>query len=351
MASEALDVAVVLGDPRLPYPYTEDGRFGAEDLEAVEHLQAALAKLEGYRFRYLDDHDRLLDDLREARPDLALNLCDTGFRNQWDYERNVPALLEILEIPYTGADPMGISLGTDKSLVRAAAEAMGVSVPDETWVDLAARPLVLPSRYPALVKPNCSGGSFGITRDSVVHAPGEAEAYLRWLAGHVEIPEALVQDYLDGDEYSLALVGNPGQGFTALAPLEVDFSDLDPDLPPLLTYASKTDPDSSYWKDVRFRRARLDEATRATLAGHCERVFRRLGFRDYARFDFRCGADGCPRLLDANTNPTWYWDGKMALMARWAGHGYDDLLRMILEVARARYEAAPGTGRAGTRIA
>ena len=62
-------------------------------------------------------------------------------------------------------------------------------------------------------------------------------------------------------------------------------------------------------------------------------LFFRLGFRDYARFDFRCGSDGLPRLLDANANPNWTADGKMATMAGWAGYGYSGLLRLILEAA------------------
>ena len=66
------------------------------------------------------------------------------------------------------------------------------------------------------------------------------------------------------------------------------------------------------------------------------RVFERLDFRDYARFDFRDGEDGRPRLLDANINPTWYEGGKLSLMAGWAGHDYATMMRMILEAALTR---------------
>ncbi|MDX1605189.1 MAG: hypothetical protein R3202_03290, partial [Candidatus Competibacterales bacterium] len=171
----ALHVGVLLGDPRLPYPYAPDGRFGEEEIEGARQLRAALARLDGYRFSYFDDHLRLIDDLRSNPPELVLNLCDTGYRNDWELERNVPALLEILGIPYTGADPMAISLGTDKALVRALAVTLGIPVPNETFVDLTADPLVLPTTYPALIKPNASGGSFGITEDCVVQDAAAAE--------------------------------------------------------------------------------------------------------------------------------------------------------------------------------
>ena len=67
-----------------------------------------------------------------------------------------------------------------------------------------------------------------------------------------------------------------------------------------------------------------------------KRLFARLGLRDYARFDFRCAADGAPRLLEVNPNPAWAHDGKLALMAGFAGLSYRDLLRRILEIALER---------------
>jgi len=335
-AREPLHVGVLLGDPRLPYAYAKDGRFGADELEAVEQLHAALARLEGFRFTVFDDHDRLLEDLQAKRPELVLNLCDVGFRNDWSQERNLPALLEILGIPYTGSDAAGMVLSNDKALVAAAARLRGVPVPEDFFIDLTADPVPLPTRYPAILKPNVGAGSFGITESSVVEGPDEAEAFLHWLAPRLDVPEALAQDYLPGTEYTIGVLGNPETGLTVLPPLEVDFGDLDPSLPRILTHGSKADPDSPYWQQLSFKRAEVDEATRAALVEGCTRLFGRLGFRDYARFDFRNGADGRPRLLDANVNPTWYANGKMAMMAAWAGQDYAAFLRIILEAAMRR---------------
>jgi len=336
-SQKPLHVGVVLGDPRLPYPYSVDGRFGEEEIEGARRLGEALSELEGYRFTFFDDHERLMDDLRSSPPDLVLNLCDTGYRNQWELERNIPAFLEMLEIPYTGADPMAISVSTDKALVSMAAERLGIPVPNETFVDLTADPLVLPATYPALIKPNNSGGSFGITSSCVVHDAGEAEAYMHWLADQLHPPEAVIQDFLTGSEFTVGIIGNPDHGFTVLPPLEVDYSALPADLPPILTYGSKADPESAYWNRLAFRQAELDEVTYARLVDGCVKLFRRLAFRDYARIDFRNGADGVPRMLDANTNPTWFHDGKMAMMAAWAGYDYARMMELILDAAVARY--------------
>lgn len=330
-------MAVVLGDPRIPYSYATGGKFGSEELEAVEALQRALSTLEGFEFRYFDDHDRLIDELREARPDLVLNLCDTGIRNDWQRARNVPALFEVLDLPYTGADPVGIILSDDKSLIHASASLRGVPVPEQTFIQLDDQSFRLPERYPTFIKPNAGAGSFGITEKSLAHSPDEARAYLEWLAPRLEVPEAVAQEFLSGTEYTIGVIGNPEVEVTVLPPLEIDFSELDAELPQVLTHGSKADPDSPYWKQLKFKRAQLHEATEQRLVEYCKTLFGCLGLRDYARIDFRNDAEGKPRLLDANCNPTWYPEGKMAMMASWAGYEYPTLLRLILESAMARY--------------
>lgn len=332
-SSVTLHVGVIFGDPNLPYPYAPNGVFGREELEAMEHVEEAFAKLPEFRASYFDDHSVLIEALRDARPDVVLNLCDTGFRNRWEHELNVPALLEMLDIPYTGADPAGIVLSNDKVLVATVAKERGVPVPEHVYVDLDADPLVLPDRYPALLKPNVSCGSFGITEKSVVNDRDEAECYLRWLAPRIELREALIQEMLVGAEYTVGTLGNSGDDFVVLPPLEVDYSGLDPDLPKILTHGAKTEPDSPYWTDVTFVRAELDEATHSQLSDACTKLVARLGLRDYARIDFRCDAHGVPHLLDANVNPTWFRNGKMAIMAGWAGYEYHEMLRLIVEAA------------------
>lgn len=334
-----LIIGVLTGDPALPYAYGVGGRFGPDDMVAVRRAVEAVNSLDGYTAVQYSDHGRMLDQLRGDPPTLVLNFCDTGYYNLPENERNVPALLELLNIPYTGADPACMGLCGDKALVRQLAAGHGIPVPNETLVDLTSEPFVLPELYPAMIKPNSGCGSQGITPDAVVHGLADAQAYLRWLATVIQgtRPRALIQDFLTGPEYTLGLVGNPGTGFTVLPVLEIDYSQLDPALPPILSLGSKADPDSAYWRALRFRQAELDPATHASMLEHATWLFERLDLRDYGRFDFRAGPDGVPRLLDANFNPTWSYDGKMAVMAGWAGYSYPDLLRMILEAARARY--------------
>ena len=327
-------ITVLLGDPELPDRSKPGGRYTADDLDQVVRLKAALGELDDFDFAYLNDHESLLDDLRKRPPEFVLNFCDTGFRNDATLEAHVAALLEMLAIPYSGNGPAALALCYDKSLVRAAAQSVGVPVPDEILLhgDDALPEIPLP----AFIKPNRGDGSVGITTRSLVHDRAAAEAYVAELRAALPGVSILVQEFLAGDEYGVGLIGNPADGFEDLPMLEVDYSALDPALPRLLDYGSKTDPESPYWSDVRYREARLDAATQARMRAHCAVLFGRLGLRDYARFDFRADAGGAVKLMEVNPNPAWCWDGKLAHMAGLRGLSHGGLLRLIVAASRRR---------------
>ncbi|MCG5528448.1 D-alanine--D-alanine ligase [Halorhodospira sp. 9621] len=334
-----LRLGLLFGDPRLPYAYGPYGRIGPEELAAAEEAKRVLAALPGVSLRVFDDHERLIDDLRDHPPDLAVNFCDNGYRNRLELEASIPALLEMLAIPYTGTTATAMGLGRDKGAVRALAAGLGVAVPEEWLIDLRDPRPVVPKRYPVLIKPNDSCGSIGMEPDCVVRDARQARAYLRRLAGS-GVVWALAQEFLPGAEYTVGLVGNPATRLSVLPPLVVDYSALPPELPPILSYGSKTDPESAYYRSLRFAPARLDEAKRVGLEQAARQLFARLGARDYARVDFREDAEGKPRLLDFNNHPAWGPEGKLAMMAGYAGFSYAELLGQIVQAAVERYGAA-----------
>lgn len=334
------EVAVLLGDPRLPDEVKLGGCFNAEDLDTVQKLKDALSELDSYRFRYLDNHASMLSELRADPPSFVLNLCDEGFNNDAFRELHIPAYLELLGIPYTGAGPAALGLCYDKALVRAVAVATDIPVPLETYAAADDQSATIPSIFPALIKPAQGDSSLGITKNAVVHNPAEAMAYLDWLRDTVPDRPVLIQEFLSGAEYSVGMVGNPGISLTALPVLEVDYSALPDGCARILNYESKWDPTSPYWTNIGYRETQIDEDVRRRLIDYSTVLFERLGCRDYARFDFRADAEGTVKLLEVNPNPGWCWDGKFNLMAGFAGIRYAELLRMILDAGQARAAAS-----------
>ena len=331
-------ILVLTGDPSLPDPTKPGQHYNPEDLENLAQLQKALGSLQRFHFEFFDAHQRLLERLAADPPALVLNFCDTGFFNLAAQELHVPALLELLGVPYSGAPPAAMAIAFDKQIVRLVAQAMGIATPHEIFLSSEAHEIVLPQSYPALIKPNQADGSLGITADAVVHSDREARAYIEWVRAELPGRALLLQEYLPGAEYGVGLVGNPG-ALEALPPLEVDYTDLPAGLAPILSYESKAFPDSPYWTQIRYRKAAAPPEVARAMVDAAERLFLRLGFRDYARFDFRCDAAGVPKLMEVNPNPAWSYDAKLAMMAGFAGVDYPALLTMIIEAALRRIGA------------
>ena len=334
---KVVKVAVVMGDPSLPDTVKLGGKFNQEDLITINKLKSALSVLHGLNFTYYDAHQTLLDELKTIKADLIFNLCDEGYYNDALKELHIPAYLEMLNIPFTGAGPVTLGVCYNKSLTKTLAESFGIPVPLETLIDPEDKSVRLPSEFPALLKPNTGDSSIGISKDAVVHNTDELVNYFDKIKKQFPEKGILVQEYLEGPEYTVGIIGNAGIDYEILPILTVDYSHLPPGLPHILGYESKWDPESSYWKTISYIQAFcLSEEKKRQLHDYSLLLFERLECRDYARFDFREARDGTIKLLEVNPNPGWCWDGKMNLMAEFAGYSYAKFLNKILEAAIAR---------------
>ena len=336
MVSRPVRLAVLTGDHHKPDPTKRNQRYNEEDMVTHNAMKQAFESLSDYEVAFWTDHDKVFAELERHPPDLVVNFCDTGFRNVPTLELNFPAYLELIGVPYTGAPPAAMVTCYDKAIVRLVAEQLGIAVPWEAFLFADASPETVDFRFPCLIKPNRADGSVGITKDAVVRDKAAARDYIAWMRKTLPGSDALIQEYLPGPEYGVGLVGNPEAGLRAFPPLEVDFSGLPAGLNPILSYESKAIPDSPYWTEIKIEPANMPAAHRERLVAAAEMLFRRLGLRDYGRFDFRVGADGEPKLMEVNPNPAWANDGKLALMAGFAGIAYPDMLKMVVEAALTR---------------
>lgn len=337
------NVAVILGDPTKPDPLKPLGIFDDDDFYTMDQLKGALRELEqtgNHSFLYLTNHDTLIQDLiklkEKGKLDLVLNLCDEGYSNDGRKELHVPALLDILRIPYTGAGPQCLAYCYDKSLVRGIAKELGIPVAESFFIKPEDTTFELPFGFPVIVKPNFGDSSFGITQRSVASSIEQlmnAISEIREKFGYDK--PILVEQFLTGKDLTIGIIGNSPEAYTVLPITEEDYSLLPEGLPKICGYEAKWLPDSPYW-NLRSIRAELPEETRKFIVECCLKLFERLECRDYCRFDWRLDCQGSPKLLEVNPNPGWCWDGHLARMAKIAGILYDEMLKMILQAAERR---------------
>ena len=336
---EVKNVLVMLGDPTKPDIVKPSSIFDDDDFITIEKLKTALSSLQGNRFTYLNYHKTLYADLlkNKQKIDYVFNLCDEGYNNDARKELHIPALLEILGIPYSGSGPQSLAYCYDKSLIRGVAKEIGVPIARAFFVRSEDNVFDLQIDFPVIAKPNFADSSFGITQRSVANSIEELnDAILKIRHDFGYESSILVEEFLTGKEISVGIIGNPPESYIALPIIEEDYSQLPPDLPKICGYEAKWVPESPYFNLLRSIPAELPEDVEKSIIENCVKLFTRLECRDYCRFDFRLDSSGIPRLLEVNPNPGWCWDGHLAKMAGISNITYPKLLEMILQAAEQR---------------
>jgi D-alanine-D-alanine ligase len=280
----------------------------------------------GHEVELLEARPELVRSIDPEAIDVVFNIAE-GLRGR-NREAQVPALLELLDIPYTGSDPAALCLTLDKGLAKRLAAAAGVPTPVAHVVGPHDR---IPEdlRYPVILKPNAEGSSKGIERASVVTSESELASAL--LAFHRrQHGLALVEEYLTGREFTVGIVGCPPR---ALTPMEIVFDEQAGPYP-VYTFGHKIETETG----VSFAcpadiDTELDEALRTTAL----EVFDALGCRDVARIDLRLDDAGVPNFIECNPLPgltPGFSD--LCVIAERSGISYAALVAEILGCAIAR---------------
>ncbi len=263
--------------------------------------------------------------------DLVFNMSTSGGKDT--RQLHVPAVLDLMEIPYTGAPASTHALCMDKSFTKAILEKCGISTAGFFVVHPREKIPDHDLKYPLIVKPIREGSSKGLRKDSVVSDRESLERAVRWI--HENFNEAaLVEEFIDGKEVTIGLLEE--EDILRVFPIiEIDFSNLPEGVE---RFYSDRVKNQGYDRYVIYHiPARLSKSMENTLKEAAKRVFKVLGLRDYARMDVRIKNDKY-YVLDVNSLPLLvpgYSD--ILKMAEADGLSYDDLVLKIVQSARRRY--------------
>lgn len=278
----------------------------------------------------------------EATPELPMVLATTpvdvvfniaeGFRGR-NRESQVPALLELLDIPYTGSDPATLSLALDKALAKKVVRAAGLDTPNFQLMNTGRERLDKQfTRWPLMVKPVAEGSSKGVIRKSVCHSEAEVREIVKEMVGRYNQP-ALVEEYIGGREFTVGLLGERRP--EVLPPMEIVFTDKS-DKTPIYSFEDKLEENDRIRYEVP---AKVDPGQLERLRAAARSAFMALGCRDVARIDFRM--DDANRIYFIECNPlpglTPGWSD-LVLIAQGDGMDYRTLIGEILSGAIRRYK-------------
>ena len=263
--------------------------------------------------------------------DVVFNIAE-GFRGR-NRESQVPALLELLDIPYTGSDPATLSLALDKALAKRVVRAAGIDTPNFQLMSSGRERLDKQFvRWPLMVKPVAEGSSKGVISKSVCHNETELREVVKEMVERYQQP-ALVEEYIGGREFTVGLLGERRP--EVLPPMEIVFTDKS-DKTPIYKFEDKLEENDRIRYEVP---AKLEPAQLERLRASARTSFMSLGCRDVARIDFRMDETGRIYFIECNPLPglTPGWSD-LVLIAQGDGMDYHTLIGEILTGAIRRYK-------------
>jgi D-alanine-D-alanine ligase len=326
LPSGELTVGVIFNSKGENQGKTEDAQAEYDSLDTVYAIRAALQRA-GCAVELFEADATLPGELVRRPIDLAFNIAE-GLRGR-GREAEVPALLNLLNIPFTGSDETALAIALDKELCKRLARSEGVPTPESVVAaDQAGLARAEALRFPLIVKPNAEGSSKGIGELCLARDSRELERVVcRALADYGE--PMLCEEYIEGREFTVGLLGN-GAETRVFPPMEIIFrTDTH-----VYSYGVKQD----YQRYVDYAcPAHLSPEAERTMRDYARRVFTLLGCRDFGRVDFRMDGAGNIFFIEINPLPglaPGYSDYPM--LAAFSGVAYDGLVACVLRAALRR---------------
>ena len=312
--------------PGLDVP--DDAQEEYDSPHTIEAIAQVLRGM-GHTVALLGDGREFLEKVLAEKPDLVFNFAE-GHGISRSREARVPAVLEMLGIPFTGSDPFTMAVTLDKDCAKKLVAAAGIAVPASFALEPHAPLSSIPElKFPLVIKPAWEGSSKGIRNKCLVNSRQEIPDVVESLR-RAHPQTVLLEEYIAGDELTVGVYGNEH-------PAVIGILRVVPNVPSeRFIYSLEVKRD---WRNhVSFEcPPQLPAATLEAIAQSARTAFHALGCRDIARVDFRLRG-GVPYFLEVNPLPGLHpVDSDLVILAAMSGWSYERLVAVILEEAMKRY--------------
>jgi D-alanine-D-alanine ligase len=304
-----------------------------ESIDLTENLVSALQDIGHPVSNVYVEINNLPDLLRPFSPEewVVFNWCDElpGVSHS---DALVAQELERHGFTFTGADSSALELSLDKRRVKRRLQNSGIPTP--AWQVFTSIPNTDWSRFPAIVKPAYEHCSVGITRDAVVQSTPELLQRVCYVLEELQQP-AIVEDFIDGREFHVGVIGN--DGLRVLPPAEIEYTAFNDIHDRLCTYEANFDKTSLAYQ---FTEPKLPAVLTNDQLANIEEIviaaYRATDCRDYARMDIRL-LDGTFYVLDVNHNADISPDTSLVLGAGLIGLSYGSFGSVLISLAAQRH--------------
>jgi D-alanine-D-alanine ligase len=293
----------------------------------VDVIANAIAS-QGFQVKKIGNANSLLENINNLGVDIVFNLSEGLYgRNR---ESQVPILLEMAGIPFVGSDALTLGLTLDKIIAKKIFIAEGISTPK--FFEIKTMDNLLDSdhlNFPLIVKPRFEGSSKGLSEKSRVENMQELRAQAEFIINTYKQP-ALVEEFIIGQEFTVAIVGNDPPEVLPVVQIKIDGS---------------LQLDEKFYTFARISSDRLEYICPAPISQELNKKICDLALSsynvvdclDFGRIDFRVDNAGNPYVLEINPLPSLSTEDVFCLLAKLKGMSYEQLIGRILNIALTRY--------------
>jgi len=301
------------------------------DSQATVEIISAALEAKGHSVVRLGGGSEFLDNIRREKVDIVFNIAE-GRGSYRSREAQVPSILEMLDIPYTGSDPQCLAICLDKPVTKKLVATDGISTP--RWLAITDNEELSQVPwdgfpFPAIIKPAYEGSSKGIRLTSLAYNADQAQEEARRILECYRQP-VMVEEFIAGDEVTVGIVGNSPPkivGIMCVIPKRKDRH---------FVYSLEVKRDYLNLVDYECP-ALLEKKVLDKIADSSLRVFGALGCQDFARLDFRVSPEGIPFFIEINPLPGLGTYSDLVIMAIKMGWNHEALIGAVLDAALERY--------------
>jgi len=304
--------------------------------DTVNAVRDALAEF--HTVTMIEADHNAFEKLKDTKPDIVFNVAEGFFGVS--REAQIPAMLDMLNIPYTGSDPSTLAICLDKARTKEILSFHHIPTPKFLVIDQVGDLKEFALQFPIIVKPNAEGSSKGIFTSSFVKNFADLEIEVERVLNEYD-QSALLEEFLPGREFTVAMLGN-GRETEVLPIVEINYSEFPEDFIPIYSYEAKWTLDTKENPlDVFSCPAKLSLELERKIKNVCLATYKVLRCKDWSRIDIRLDASGEPNIIEINPLPGILPDPKdnscYPKAARTAGMDYTTLLNKVLFTAAKRY--------------
>ena len=305
-----------------------------DDPETIEAIESSISSL-GYEVVQLEADENFIERIKISKPDFVFNLAE-GINGECR-ESHVPAILEMLGIPYSGSGVLSQALTLIKSKKKEILDFYEIPTPSFQLFKSGEQNLHQSLNFPLIVKPNAEGSSIGINAKSVVMNKEDLRKQVNYVLMEYH-QYALVEEFCPGREFTLALLGNPPR---IMPVVEITFDHLPEDVPKIDGYEAKWLYDTPENPAELKCPAEIPQKLKSKLEDVAKKTFEVLHCVDFARIDVRLDKNDEPNVLDVNALPGLMpnprSNSRFTIACYAAGMSYQGIISSVMNSAFKRY--------------